>query len=266
MLNFGLKHEHNRTWHKKFPRQKINRENPKHLGMHQHLRLRNEWFEGRKGFLSRKEINKFLEANIGRNVDEVFSKFVKRAKRYKHDDNLKEAFYKQLDPNYRWREGYSLDSQNRIVKVEEEKIHRIGTREAESFNKEVYPYNITKYLNETKLTYLGDFYIRTRNWNWEKQPVYICNKEWYDCVLTCGVGKKFVTMYNMNRIQLYIGGDIAMGVNKNGYTTKNVRNGHYIVVGDREFEDYDSVRIPYSLTDYNSHYVFLTKCRYASAY
>jgi hypothetical protein len=139
MLNFGLKHCHSSIWHKKFPRKKIEHEDPKHLGMHQHLRLRNEWFEGRQGFLSRKEINKFLEANLGKNVDEVFSEFVKRARRYKHDVSLRERFFAQLDPDTKYGSGYTLDIQNKIVRVKEIKVHRIRDNEARVFNEVAYP-------------------------------------------------------------------------------------------------------------------------------
>jgi hypothetical protein len=103
MLNFGLKHRHSSGGHKKFPRQKIEREDPMHLGMHEHLRFRNEFMEGRQGYLSRKEIDDFLEANLGKNVDKVFSEFCKRAKKYKHDESLRQALYGELDPERRWR-------------------------------------------------------------------------------------------------------------------------------------------------------------------
>lgn len=259
MLNFGLKHCHSSGWHKKFPRHKIEREDPKHLGMHQHLRLRNEWFEGRQGFLSRKEINKFLEANLGKNVDEVFSEFVKRAKRYKHDDNLREVFYRQLNPNYRWRGDYSLDSQNRIIKKKEEKTDKISTIEAKTFNENNYPSDIKPYLKEVGLTYIGDFYLRTKYWSWIKVPVYICSKEWYNLVLTYGIGNKYVKMSNMARVLIHFNKDTAAGIHRTGYTTKQVPTGRSHEVFGHLFEIYDDVRIPYSTTDYKSDYIFLTK-------
>lgn len=259
MLNFGLKHRHSSSWHKKFPRQKIEREDPKHLGMHQHLRLRNEWFEGRQGFLSIKEIRKFLEANLGKNVDKVFSKFTKRARRYKHDVNLKERFFSQLDPDKRCPSGYELDNQNRIIRSKERKYKRVSNREAESFNYAMYPSNIKQYLRDTELTFLGHFYLRTRHWNWLKAPVYVCHKDWYNLVKEYGVGKKYTRMNSMARIHLNVGKDIAMGVPSKGYSIKFTPTGNTIVIGEYKTPEYKHIKIPYTIENSNSDYIFLTK-------
>lgn len=260
MLNFGLKHCHSSGWHKKFPRHKIDREDPKHLGMHEHLRLRNEWFEGRQGFLSRKEINKFLEANLGKNVDTVFSEFVKRAKHYKHDSNLRKAFFEQLDPDLRWsRKGYVLDKQNKIVRYKGKEEKRISNKEAQSFNEVMYPYNITQYLKETEVTYIGDFYLRTKHWNWIKAPVYVCSKEWYNLVLTYGVGKRYIKMNNMVRIHIHFNKYIGVGVPKNGYENRSIPTGNTIYIGGFETQEYKNVKYSYTTTDWTADYIFLTK-------
>lgn len=264
MLNFGLKHGHNRTWHKKFPRQKIEKEDPKHLGMTTHLRLRNEWREGRNGYLSRKEIDDFLEANLGKNVDKVFSEFCKRAKRHKHDESLRQAFYGELDPERRWRwrnKGlYTVDSQNKIIRViKKEAKGGVDARYAHAHNAAVYPYNITQYLRETEVTYLGNFYIRTRKWEWVLTPVYVCSKEWYSTLLELGIGKKYVKISNMSRVFINFSKDTAHGVNKNGYSFKDVYTGKKTHTSFGDIEIPKRVRIPYSTSEYDSDYIFLAK-------
>lgn len=258
MLNFGLKHRHSSGWHKKFPRRKIEHEDPKHLGMHQHLRLRNEWFEGRQGYLSTNEIRKFLEANLGKNVDKVFSEFIKRAKRYKHDSNLKERFFREFNPNHRYYGEFDLDSQNRIIRRKKSAIKRISSPEAQYFNYINYPYNIKQYLRDTGLVLIGYLYLKTRQWNWEKAPVYVCNKEWYDLVMDIGIGKKYVTMANMTRVHLHIDKDIAMGIPKSGYSEKGVLTGRTLVIGNYDYKEHKYIKIPYTIEESNSKYIFLT--------
>lgn len=264
MLNFGLKHRHSSGWHKKFPRQKVEREDPMHLGMHEHLRFRNEYMEGRQGYLSRKEIDNFLEANLGKNVDKVFSEFCKRAKRHKHDESLRQAFYGELDPErrWKWRHGglYTLDAQNKIIRVVRKEIKNgIDAKYAYTYNAAVYPYNITQYLRETEVTYIGNFYIRTRKWEWALTPVYVCNKEWYSTLLELGIGKKYVKISNMNRVVINFSKDTARGVKKNGYSFKDVYTGKKTHTSFGDVEIPKRVRIPYSTTDYDSDYIFLAK-------
>lgn len=259
MLNFGLKHCHSSAWHNKFPRKRIEYEDPKHLGMHQHLRLRNEWFEGRQGFLSIKEIRKFLEANLGKNVDIVFSEFIKRARRYKHDVSLRKRFFAQLDPYMRCPSGYELDNQNRIIRSKEKRCKRVSNREAESFNFTMYPYNIKQYLRDTELTFLGYFYLKTKHWDWLKAPVYACHKDWYTSVKEYGVGRKYTKMNSMVRIHLNIGKDIAMGVPSKGYSIKFIPTDNIIDIGGYKSREYKHTKIPYTIENSNSDYIFLTK-------
>jgi hypothetical protein len=267
MIEFGLKHGHNRTWHKKFPRQKIEKEDPKHLGMTTHLRLRNEWREGRNGYLSYKDIRHFLERHLGENVDKVFSEFVKRAKRFDHDVNLKERFYDELDPDKRWGSKYELDSQKRIVKVKPTPVkNRITSKFVDQYNKAAYPTNIRKYLNDTDLTYLGHFYIRKKWWGWELAPVYIVNKEWYNMVLSMGVGKEYVKYSNMTQVNIplpkieqYLWSGCAKGVPAKGYDNVSVKTGKVFDLGNGfTWEKEKTVQIPYTFRD-NTDYIFLTK-------
>ena len=267
MLNFGLKHGHNRTWHSKFPRQKIEREDPKHFGMTTHLRLRNEWRNGRNGYLSYKEIRHFLEKHIGENVDKVFSEFVKRAKRFDHDENLKKRFYEELNPDKRWGSKYELDSQKRIVKVRPTPAKKhITSGFVDQYNKAAYPTNIRKYLNDTDLTYLGHFYIRNKGYGWELAPVYIVNKEWYNMVMSIGVGKEYVKYSNMSQISIampridrYPWSGYAKGVPARGYDNVYVNTGKVLDLGNGlTWEKYKTVQIPYTFGD-EADYIFLTK-------
>jgi hypothetical protein len=268
MLNFGLKHGHNRTWHKKFPRQKIEREDPKHFGMTTHLRLRNEWREGRNGYLSYKEIRYFLKKHLGENVDKVFSEFVKRAKRYDHDENLKKCFYRELNLDKPWGPKYTLDSQKRIVKAEVIPVKkRITSGFAEEYNKKAYPKNINKYLNEVGLTYLGHFYIRKSNYGWELTPIYIVNKEWYNMVLSIGVGKEYVKYSNMSKVRIhipkanrYLWSDSIVGVPKVGYDTCYVETGEILDLNNGlAWQKQQAIQVPYTFTYENADYIFLAK-------
>lgn len=263
MIEFGLKHYHSSGWHKKFPRQKIEREDPQHLGMHEHLRLRNEWFNGRKGYLSWKDLRKFFEANLGKNVDEVFSEYVKRAKRFNHDVNLKKRFYDELDPYRRWKSGYKVDSQNRIVRDKEEKPEQyISSREAFTYNELHYPSkSIKSYLRENQIVPLGKFYFRERWWgSWTKKLVYVCSKDWYNTVLTIGTGKQFVKMNNMHKVYIPFSKDNAYGVPKNGFESRNVpsEKKYYSSILGRDINIYETVHYPYS-KERDPDFLFLVK-------
>ena len=260
MLNFDLKHSHNRTWHKKFPRQKIEKEDPKHLGMTTHLRLRNEWREGRKGYLSTNEIDRFIEVNLGKNVDKVFSEFVKRAKRYPHDDSLRERFFDRLDSYKRWNSGYVIDKQNKIIRVKESYKDKIITnREAFAYNEVHYPQSVRPYLKSNTVTYFGSFYLRTSNWNWIKTPVYICSKEWYDTVMTLGVGKQYLKMSNMRRVIIPFTKDNAVGIPEEGYATKYILTGHIIQTSFGDYEKQEKKQFPYTTLSDEADYIFLVK-------
>lgn len=269
MIEFGLKHGHNRTWHKKFPRQKIEREDPKHLGMHEHLRFRNEWFEGRNGYLSWKDFDKFFEKHLGENVDKVFSEFMKRAKRFNHDVNLRERFFDKLGPDKRWRNNYTLDSQKRIVKVKEDKSKRITIREAENYNKAHLPISFKPYMKPNELTYVGHFYIKERGWNspWTLVPIFITNKDWYDTVLSIGIGKEYVKYSNMTKIGIRLPkynnqsySDIAVGVPNSGYDIIYEKTGRSVKLSDGYLWDIERpVQIPYTFRSDKADYIFLAK-------
>ena len=269
MIEFGLKHKHSSGWHKKFPRQKIEREDPKHLGMHEHLRLRNEWFEGRDGYLSWKDFDKFFERHLGENVDKVFSEFMKRAKRFDHDVNLKERFFDELRPDKRWRNNYTLDSQKRIVKVKKGKDGGITTREAENYNKAHFPTSFKPYMKPNELTYIGHFYVREKGWYspWILTPVFITNKDWYDTVIQIGFGKEYVKYSNMTRIIISLPkynnwtySDRAAGVPNRGYDTIYEKTGHSVELGNGYLWDIERpVQIPYTFRPDSADYIFLAK-------
>lgn len=263
MIEFGLKHKHSSGWHKKFPRQKINRFDPKHLGMHEHLRFRNEYFEGREGYLDWKDLNKFFERHLGKNVDEVFSEYVKRAKRFDHDVSLRDAFYDALNPDKRWKSGFIVDSQNRIAKYKEEKKDPvISYKEAYTYNESHYPFKTIKYyLKENQLVPLRKFYFRENWWSgWTKKLVYVCSKEWYDTVLSIGTGKQFVRMNNMKKVYIPFSKDNAQGVPKCGFESRYLPTGksYYSELLGRDFEKYAYKQFPYS-TSPNPDFLFLVK-------
>ena len=269
MIEFGLKHKHSSGWHKKFPRQKIEREDPKHLGMHEHLRLRNEWFEGRDGYLSWKDFDKFFERHLGENVDKVFSEFMKRAKRFDHDVNLKERFFDELRPDKRWRNNYTLDSQKRIVKIKKGKDGGITTREAENYNKAHFPTSFKPYMKHNELTYVGHFYVREKGWYspWILTPVFITNKDWYDTVMQIGFGKEYVKYSNMTRINISLPkynnwaySDRAAGVPNRGYDIIYEKTGHSVELSNGYLWDIERpVQIPYTFRPDNADYIFLAK-------
>ena len=259
MIEFGLKHKHSSGWHKKFPRQKIEHEDPKHLGMHEHLRFRNEWFEGRDGYLSWKDIDKFLEKNVGKNVDEVFSEFIKRAKKFKHDINLRERFFSEFDNTKKYLESnYELDSENRITKRKKVEEKKVSTQEAYDYNTKHYPSNIKYYLKETELVYIGDFYLRdSTTYNWKLVPIYICNKEWYNLVVTEGLGKKRIKYESLYKVCIPFKKHNAWGVPKSGYERKYIWTGQIESSPFGDTKVFKTVLYPFSETE--SDYIFLTK-------
>lgn len=262
MIEFGLKHKHSSGWHKKFPRQKIERENPMHLGMHEHLRLRNEWFEGRDGYLSWKDLDHFFERHLGENVDKVFSEFVKRAKRFDHDVNLKKTFYDNLDPNKKYRNKFCIDSQNRIAIFKEKKEKTINAKEAFAYNEAHYPFkNIKSYLKENQLVPLGEFYLREHWWSgWEKKLIYVCSKDWYDTVLSIGTGRQFVRMNTMHKVYIPFSKDNAQGVPRCGFEARNEPSGkrYYSSSLGIDWELWRTVHYPYSKQK-DPDFLFLVK-------
>lgn len=263
MIEFGLKHGHSSGWHKKFPRQKIDRVNPAHLGMREHLRLRNEYYDySRNGYLSWKDLDKFFEANLGKNVDKVFSEYVNRAKRFNHDVNLKDTFYKALEPD-RYMNDYTIDSQNRIIKLKKDITPRITGREASLYNEKNYPTleEIKHYLVPNQLIYFGDFYVQNHHWDWIKTPVYICSKEWYDTVMQLGEGRQFVNMYNMTRIPISFPKINAKGVPARGFTSIDVPTGkkYHSKYLDFDWEISKSQHFPYTTYASEADYIFLVK-------
>ena len=269
MIEFGLKHKHSSSWHKKFPRQKIEREDPKHLGMHEHLRLRNEWFEGRCGYLSWKDLDKFFEKHLGENVDKVFSEFIKRAKRFDHDVNLKDRFFDELRSDKRWRNNYTLDSQRRIVKVKKGKDGGITYKEALNYNKIHFPTSFKPYMKKNELTYIGHFYLREKGWNGclILAPIFITNKDWYDTVMQIGFGKEYVKYSNMSKITINLPkynnwaySDRAVGVPNRGYDIIYEKTGHSVELANGYLWDIERpVQIPYTFRPDNADYIFLTK-------
>lgn len=263
MIEFGLKHKHSSGWHKKFPRQKIDRFDPKHLGMHEHLRFRNEDFEGREGYLSWKDFDKFFEANLGKNVDKVFSEYVKRAKRFDHDVSLRDTFYNVLSPERKYRkQTYCIDSQNRISKFKESNEKIVTHKEAYAYNESHYPKDVRSYLKENQTVPFGEFYLR-EHWydNWTKKYIYICSKDWYDTVLAIGTGKQFVRMNNMKRVYIPFGKVNARGIPKSGFETIQVPTGKYIyseIIPDFSYQIYRTEQVPYSEAS-NPDFMFFVK-------
>lgn len=267
MIEFGLKHKHSSGWHKKFPRQKIEHEDPMHLGMHEHLRFRNEWLEGRDGYLSWKDLEKFFEANLGKNVDNVFSEFVNRAKRFNHDVSLREKFFKALDPDQRWPPKYTIDSQNRIVKYVREESKDITSSKAEEYNKAHLPASFKPFMKENELTYVGDFYVRGKGWKgkWQLVPVFITNKDWYETVMQIGFGKEYVKYSNMTNITISIPksrsgySEDVVGVPSRGYEIVYKRTGKSVEFNGYTFELERPVQMSYTTRKENADYIFLVK-------
>lgn len=262
MIEFGLQHHGRSGWKKKFPRKEIGREDFKHLGMHEHFKLgydRNYHY----GYLSWKDLDRFFKGHLGKNVDEVFSEYVRRAKRFDHYVNLKHTFYDALDPDKRWKSGFIVDSQNRIAKYKEEKKDPIiGYKEACVYNESHYPFKTIKYyLKENQLVPLGKFYFRENWWSGcTKKLVYVCSKEWYDTVLSIGTGKQFVRMNNMKKVYIPFSKDNAQGVPKCGFESKTIPSGKFYHSEryNMDWEKYQTIQYPYS-TDSNPDFLFLVK-------
>lgn len=271
MIEFGLKHRHSSGWHKKFPRQKVENGDFKHLGMHEHLKFRNEYFDGRHGYLSWKDLDKFFEANLGKNVDDVFSEFVKRAKRFDHDENLRKEFYDALDPDTRWRSKYIVDSQNRIARYVKKEPKGIITRElAINYNKMHLPESFKPYMHKNELTYIGHFYVRDKGWRgkWCLIPIFITNKDWYDTVIQIGFGKEHIKYSNMTRIAIsvpkersgYYNSEDIVGVPSRGYETIYEKTGRSIEMSNGYTWDLEQpIHIPYTFRRDSADYIFLAK-------
>lgn len=249
MIEFGLKHKGSSGWKKKFPRRKIERGDFKHLSMHYHFKFgydRNY----NSGYLSWKDLDRFFEANLGRNVNDVFSEYVRRAKRFDHDVNLKKAFYDNLDPNKKYRNKFCIDSQNRIAIFKEKEKKTISAKEAFAYNESHYPSkNIKSYLKENQIIPLGEFYLREHWWSgWEKKLVYICSKDWYDTVLAIGTGKQFIKMSNMKRIYIPFSKTNAQGVPRCGFESGMELSGkrYYSSSLGMDWDIWKTVHYPYS--------------------
>lgn len=259
MIEFGLKHSHSSGWHKKFPRHKINIDDSKHLGMAAHLKFNHEWRSGRNGYLSWKDIDKFLEANIGKNVDSVFSEFIKRAKRFNHEYNLREEFYRHLNLYSRCNKGYCLDSQNRIIKkqVVPRYAHlAVEMKNATSWNEAHYPKNVTKYLNDWGYTYLGEFYIRI-GYRYKIVPIYIVSAEWLNFMKNEWIGKPYIKAENMIRVKIQFNNEDAKGVSLGGWTSRRIPTGKYECINNFMVPIYDFKKYPYSVYC-DSPWIFVT--------
>lgn len=262
MIEFGLQHHGRSGWKRKFPRKEIEREDFKHLGMHEHFKLgydRKYYY----GYLSWKDLEHFFGANVGKNVDEVFSEYIRRAKRFNHYANLRHEFYDALNPDKRWKSGFVIDSQNRIAKYKEKKKEPvISYKEAYAYNESHYPFKTIKsYLKDNQLVPLGEFYFIENWWSgWQKKLVYVCSKDWYDTVLAIGTGKQFVRMNNMKKVYIPFGKDNAQGVPKCGFESRYLPTGksYYSELLGRDFEKYAYKQFPYS-TSPNPDFIFLVK-------
>jgi len=248
MIEFGLKHKHSSGWKKKYPRKEFGKEDFKHQSMHDRFKFgydRNY----HNGWLSWKDLDKFFKANLGKNVDKVFSEYVKRAKRFNHDVSLRDTFYDALNPRYR-KQTYCVDSQNRIAKFKESNEKSITHKEAYTYNESHYPKDVRSYLKENQIVPFGEFYLR-EHWynNWTKKLIYICSKDWYNTVLTIGTGKQFVRMNNMKRVYIPFSKINVQGIPKNGFETVHVPTGKYMhsnTIPNLSWQIYRTEHIPYS--------------------
>ena len=260
MIEFGLQHHGRSGWKKKFPRKEIEREDFKHLGMHEHFKLgydRNYHY----GYLSWKDLDKFFKGHLGKNVDEMFSEYVRRAKRFDHDVSLRDTFYEALNPRYRSK-TYCIDSQNRIAKFKESNEKVVTFKEAYAYNESHYPKDVRSYLKENQIVPFGEFYLR-EHWydNWTKKPIYICSRDWYNTVLAIGTGKQFIRMNNMKRVYIPFSKVNAQGIPKSGFESINVPTGKYLyskIYPDFSWQIYRTEQIPYSKTS-NPYFMFFVK-------
>jgi hypothetical protein len=262
MIEFSLKHRSSSSRKKKYPRKEINKGDFKHQSMHDRFKFgydRNYHY----GWLSWKDLNKFFEANLGKNVDKVFSEYIKRAKRFNHGVSLKDTFYDALNPKRRYQEQtYCIDSQNRIAKFKEIKKRIITPKEAYAYNESHYPKDVRSYLKENQIVPFGEFYLR-EHWygNWTKKPIYICSKDWYDTVLAIGTGKQFIRMNNMKRVYIPFSKVKAQGVPKNGFETVEVPTGKYMyskTYPDFSWQIHRTEQVPYS-KESNPDFMFFVK-------
>ena len=262
MIEFGLKHSNSSGWKKKYPRKKINKGDFKHQSMHDRFKFGYDR-SYHHGYLSWKDLDKFFEANLGKNVDKVFSEYVKRAKRFDHDVSLRDTFYDALNPKRRYQsQTYCIDSQNRIAKFKESNDHVINAREAFTYNESHYPKDVRSYLKENQIVPFGEFYLR-EHWyhNWVKKPIYICSKDWYNTVLAIGTGKQFIRMNSMHRVYIPFNKVNAQGVPKNGFETVHIPTGRYMysnTVPDLSWQIYRTEQIPYSKAS-NPDFMFFVK-------
>ena len=262
MIEFSLKHRSSSGWKKKYPRKEINKGDFKHQSMHDRFKFgydRNYHY----GWLSWKDLDKFFEANLGKNVDKVFSEYIKRAKRFNHGVSLKDTFYDALNPKRRYQEQtYCIDSQNRIAKFKESNEKVITPKEAYAYNESHYPKDVRSYLKENQIVPFGEFYLR-EHWygNWNKKPIYICSKDWYDTVLAIGTGKQFIRMNNMKRVYIPFSKDKAQGVPKNGFETVQIPTGRYMyseTVPNLSWQIYRTEQVPYTKAS-NPDFMFFVK-------
>lgn len=250
MIEFGLKHKGSSGWKKKYPRKEISKGDFKHQSMHDRFKFgydRNYHC----GWLSWKDLDKFFEANLGKNVDKVFSEYVKRAKRFDHDVSLRDTFYDALNSRRRYqKQTYCIDSQNRIAKFKESNEKVITFKEAYTYNESHYPKDVRSYLKENQIVPFGEFYLR-EHWydNWTKKPIYICSKDWYNTVLAIGTGKQFIRMNNMKRVYIPFSKVNAQGVPRNGFETVEVPTGRYVyskITPNFSWQIYRTEQVPYS--------------------
>ena len=253
MIEFGLKHSHSSGWKKKFPRKKINELDPTHLSIHGHFKLGYDRNYG-KGYLSRADLIKFLKANIGKNIDKVFSVYIKRAKNFKHYRNLKEVFFNMFKES-RYRLYFGIDKQNRIIKLEKSESYSNRENVLE-WNKNHYPESVISYLNETTYNYLGKFYIRTYS-GYELVPIYIVYKEWLDVVKEMSVGKSYIRATNFIRTAIPFKKYEAKGIPKNGVFWMDIPTGKYVETEIGDFEKYERIPFPFS-TYRNEPWIFIT--------
>ena len=259
MIEFGLKHKSSSYWKKKYPRKKINKGDFKHQSMHDRFKFGYDRIY-HEGWLSYKDLDKFFEANLGKNVDKVFSEYVKRAKKFNHDVSLRDTFYDALSSRRYQKQAYCIDSQNRIAKFKESDEKAVTFKEAYAYNESHYPKDVRSYLKENQIVPFGEFYLR-EHWydNWIKKPIYICSKDWYDTVLAIGTGKQFVRMNNMKRVYIPFSKVNAQGIPKGGFETVEIPTGKYMQYGpDLNWQIYRTEQIPYSKSS-NPDFMFFVK-------
>ena len=107
------------------------------------------------------------------------------------------------------------------------------------------------YLKQTEFVYLGEFYLRDKTtYSWKLVPIYICNKDWYNLVITEGLGKKRVKYESLYKVCIPFEKHVACGVPKIGYK--------YTSTGQYSFEDFQIFKRIYPFSETESDYIFLT--------